>query len=297
MRLLPVEGRFDPDTTLGYLARHAVPGVEVVDRADRSLTRLIPHFGNRGPIRIRLAPNGVELRLLASDDDPPPELISLVRGWFDLDADLARIGAVLDRDPSLAAAGHAFPAVRIIGFPDGFEAAVTTVLGQQVSLAAMRTFAGRLAGSIGSRGAAGLTTFPTASRLAAEPVDELRAEIGVTGARARTLHAVAAVFADGFTLDRSSPAAEARATLLALPGVGPWTVEYLAMRVLHDTDACPASDLVVRRAVGARQAAGVLTTAEAWRPYRAYGVMRLWTRALADRSTGRRDPTIDPRCR
>ena len=144
MRLLPVEGRFDPDTTLGYLARHAVPGVEVVDRADRSLTRLIPHFGNRGPIRIRLAPNGVELRLLASDDDPPPELISLVRGWFDLDADLARIGAVLDRDPSLAAAGHAFPAVRIIGFPDGFEAAVTTVLGQQVSLAAMRTFAGRL---------------------------------------------------------------------------------------------------------------------------------------------------------
>jgi len=278
---LAAAGPVDPDSTLDYLTRHAIPGVEVVDPACRTLTRLMPRFGESGRLRVRPVPRGVELTLLESAVAPTVELISLVRAWFDLDADLARIGTVLDQDPALAAAARHSSAGRIVGFPDGFEAAITTVLGQQVSLAAMRTFAGRLAATYGSVGPAGLTIFPTPARLAAVPVDELRAAVGVTGARARTLHGVAAMFAEGFTLDGSIPAAAARASLLQLPGIGPWTVEYLAMRVLHDPDACPAGDLVLRRAVGASGTAEVLARAEAWRPYRAYGVMRLWTSALA----------------
>jgi AraC family transcriptional regulator, regulatory protein of adaptative response / DNA-3-methyladenine glycosylase II len=278
---LPASGPFDPDSTFGYLARHAIPAVEVADPASRTLTRLMPRLGQAVPVRVRLTSDGVELQLLESGAEPAAELIPLVRAWFDLDADLAAIGAALDRDPLLAATGQAFPAVRIVGFPDGFEAAMTTVLGQQVSLAAMRTFAGRLAAGSGSAGPAGLTIFPTPARLAAVPVDELRASVGVTSARARTLHEVAALFAEGFNLDGSIPSTAARARLLALPGIGPWTVEYLAMRVLHDADACPAGDLVLRRAVGASRTADVLRRAEAWRPYRAYGVMRVWTNALA----------------
>jgi 3-methyladenine DNA glycosylase/8-oxoguanine DNA glycosylase len=278
---LAAAGPFDPDSTLRYLARHAIPGVEVVDPACRTFTRLVPRFGGSGPIRVDLAPRGVELQLVESAVEPTAELASLVRAWFDLDADVAAIGAVLDRDPILAAAGRASSAGRIVGFPDGFEAAITTVLGQQVSLAAMRTFAGRLAAAYGSAGPAGLTIFPTPTRLAGLAVDALRAAVGVTGARARTLQAVAALFADGFALDGSITPAAARASLLEVPGIGPWTVEYLAMRVLHDPDACPAGDLVLRRAVGVEGTAAVLTRAEAWRPYRAYAVMRLWSSALA----------------
>lgn len=281
MTFLPASGLFDPDSTFGYVARHAIPAVEVADPARRTLIRLMPQLGQAVPVRVRLTSDGVELRLLESAAEPAAELISSVRAWFDLDADLARIGSALDRDPLLAVAGQTFPAVRIVGFPDGFEAAITTVLGQQVSLAAMRTFASRLAAGSGGAGPAGLTIFPAPARLAAVPVDELRATVGVTGARARTLHEVAALFADGFTLDGSIPSAAARARLLAVPGIGPWTVEYLAMRVLHDADACPAGDLVLRRAVGASRTADVLRRAETWRPYRAYGVMRLWTNALA----------------
>ncbi len=288
MTFLPACGRFDPDSTFGYLGRHAIPGVEVVDPVERTLTRLIPRFGDQGEIGIRPAPDGVEVRLLESDREPTPGLLSLVRLWFDLDADLGAIADVLDHDPALGAAGRLFPALRIVGFPDGFEATITTVLGQQVSLAAMRTFAGRLAGAYGRPSPGGSTEFPSPARLAAMPTDRLRTAVGVTGARARTLHSVAALFADGFTLDPAGSIETTRATLLAVPGIGPWTVDYLAMRVLHDTDACPAGDLVLRRALGAERATEVLARAEGWRPYRAYGVMRLWTIALA--TDGHRRP-------
>lgn len=155
-----------------------------------------------------------------------------------------------------------------------------------MSLAAARTFAGRLAAAYGTPGPRGLTLFPTPERLAAAPVQVLRDAVGVPNGRARTLRALAELFAGGFRLEPVQPPAghrlaDARATLLAVPGIGTWTVEYLAMRALHDPDACPAGDLVLRRALGFERTADAAALAEAWRPYRAYAVVRLWTGALA----------------
>jgi 3-methyladenine DNA glycosylase/8-oxoguanine DNA glycosylase len=311
-------GPFDAAAALGYLQRHAIPGVELVDVAAGRLRRLLTAVD--GPVAIDLVvrSSGVEVSLTGTTDEPPPELIGLVRRWFDLDADLVAVGRVLDQDPALAAVGRALPGLRVTGYPDGFEGVIATVLGQQVSLAAARTFAGRLVAAYGRPHPSGLLQFPGPERLAGVPVEEVRATVGLTRARARTLQAVARLFAGGFRLEPAHPNANvwrgastepvlslacpelvegsmgsghvaadaghvdaARAALLAVAGIGAWTVDYLAMRALHESDACPAGDLVLRRALGADRVDDVLARAERWRPFRAYGVVRLWAAAAA----------------
>jgi 3-methyladenine DNA glycosylase/8-oxoguanine DNA glycosylase len=306
---LVANGAFDAESAFGYLQRHAIPGVERVDLAAQRLTRLLRVRHAIVPVDVALRDDGIQLRLTEADAEHAPQVIGKVRRWFDLDADLVTIGEVLDLDPVLGAIGRTFPGLRVIGYPDGFEGAVATVLGQQVSLGAARTFAGRLAAAYGTPGPAGLTLFPPPERLAAAPLEELRSAIGVPNARARTLKALAELFAGGFQLEPVSPhddsrspstssgreegsareaerLADARAALLAVPGIGPWTAEYLALRALHDSDACPAGDLVLRRALDLDRAADVVTRAAAWRPYRAYAVVRLWAAAVAGLSTG-----------
>ena len=268
---------FDAAPALASLVAHAVPGVETVS-PDGTVRRLVTLEGRTGPIEVRLAQDVVELTSgLASS----AALSRLAESWFGLADELDAVRAAFAGDPVLGPLVAARPGLRILGHPDGFEAAVTTVLGQQVSLGAARTFGGRLAAAYGSvSGAvsdAGLIRYPSASDLAGVDPLELQAVVRITHARARTLHALAVACAEGLTLGPDADPAETRGRLLALPGIGPWTADYLALRVLGDRDAMPVGDLVLRRALGVPDAASVARAAESWRPLRAFAAMHLWT--------------------
>jgi AraC family transcriptional regulator, regulatory protein of adaptative response / DNA-3-methyladenine glycosylase II len=150
-----------------------------------------------------------------------------------------------------------------------------------VSLAAGRTFAGRLVQRFGVPGPDGLTVFPDPDRLAAADPTEIQTCTKITGARARSLHAAATAFAADPRLAEPGPLPTARieecsARLLALPGVGPWTVAYLRLRLLGDRDAFPAGDLVLRKALGGVPSAEAERLSQSWRPLRGYAVFSLW---------------------
>nr|WP_226921308.1 AlkA N-terminal domain-containing protein [Georgenia subflava] len=270
---------FAVDAALAALAAHAVPGVEVVDVDAGRSTRTVP--GGHGPavVSVRLGEDRVDAHLDLAHPDDEPAVVALVRRWLDLDHDPAAVADVLGDDPVLGPLVAARPGLRVLGHVDGFEAAVSTVLGQQVSLAAARTFTARLVAAFGTPAPGGLTAFPRPETLAAVDPDQLRVAVRVTGARARTVHALAVACADGLTIEPDMDPAETRHRLLALPGIGPWTADYLALRVLGDRDAFPAGDLVLRRALGGVGAAAARATAERWRPVRAYAVTHLWTAA------------------
>ncbi|GAB2661358.1 hypothetical protein GCM10027271_20160 [Saccharopolyspora gloriosae] len=274
---LATGGPFAVEPAMAALAAHAVPGVEQVDRDARTVTRLLRLPGGSTRVTARLTAEHVELT--ADFDGGEHEAVAITRRWLDLDADVERVDAVLAADPTLRPLVRARPGLRIVGYADGFEAALSTVLGQQVSLAAARTFTSRLLAAYGTPRSCGLVEFPAPDALAGVAVDELRAAVGITGARARTLHALAEAFAGGLALHPDGDVERQRRALLALPGVGPWTVDYLALRAFGDRDACPAGDLVLRRALGAATAAEARERAHAWSPYRSYGVFHLWTRS------------------
>jgi AraC family transcriptional regulator, regulatory protein of adaptative response / DNA-3-methyladenine glycosylase II len=262
---------------IGTLAAHAVPGLEITDRDRRMHTRLIATTG--GPVLTRIGFGDAQVSVHVDRADAADEVAETVRAWFDLDTDLAGVRDALGADPVVGPLIQARPSLRIPGSVDGFETAVLTVLGQQVSLAAARTFAGRLVAGWGSTTAGGLSVFPAPAVLAAVDQEELRQRIGLTTARARTLLALARACADGLRIDPAGDHTAIRAELLGLPGIGPWTVDYLAVRVLRDRDAYPAGDLVLQRALGVTTVRQAVAAAEAWRPWRAYGLFHLWTAA------------------
>ena len=263
----------DPGPLLASLVAHAVPGVETVS-PDGTVRRVVDLDGARALVEARLTSDTVTLGASAGT---PAALVDLATRWFGLEDDLATVDAALARDEVLAPLLAARPTLRILGHPDGFEAAITTVLGQQVSLGAARTFGGRLAAAYGTPGPGGLLVYPSADLLADVDPVELQAVVRITHARARTLHAVAVACADGLDLSPSADRADVRARLLALPGIGPWTADYLALRVLADRDAMPVGDLVLRRALGIDDARELARVAERWRPWRAYAAVHLWT--------------------
>lgn len=285
-RRVPVVGPFDAASALATLVAHAVPGVDRVDRSDPArgeVTRLVETSAGAVAVTVRLTPDALEVR---GDGGDPDAVRALVARWFDADADLATVHTVLGADPVLAPLLARRPGLRVVGHPSGFEAAVTTVLGQQVSLAACRTFAGRLAAAYGREpgvaGADGLRLFPDPDMLAGAQAAELQSAVGITGARTRTLLALAAACADGLALgpdvaDDPAALADTRARLLALPGIGPWTVDYLSVKVLGDRDGFVPGDLVLRKALGGIDARAAARTAEAWSPVRAYALFHLWT--------------------
>jgi AraC family transcriptional regulator of adaptative response / DNA-3-methyladenine glycosylase II len=170
--------------------------------------------------------------------------------------------------------------LRLPGAFDGFELAVRAVLGQQITVRAATTLAGRFAGAFGDTVVtpyAGLQrAFPTASAVAARSIDDI-AKLGIISTRAKTIRALAQAIAAGqLTLD---PSAEVDATLVVLkqiPGIGEWTAQYIAMRALAWPDAFPHTDYGVMKAMNEVNAKRVLAKAEAWRPWRAYAVMHLW---------------------
>jgi AraC family transcriptional regulator of adaptative response / DNA-3-methyladenine glycosylase II len=275
---------YDWPQVRAFLGARAVPGVERVD--ERGYARTVVSDAGHAVVCARAleAEHALELRVRGAAPTALFQLSSAARRIFDLAADPARIALAFRRDPLLAPLVKQRPGLRIPGAWDPFECAVRAVLGQQVSIATARTLAGRLVSRVGRMiegGGDGLThAFPTPAALASADLDGL----GLTRARVSALRAIAAAVAGG-VVDFEAPVEEVTAALAALPGVGDWTAQYVALRGLGEPDAFPAADLVLRRvaaAGGAPLTARALDArAEAWRPWRGYAVLHLW-RAAAD---------------
>lgn len=256
----------DWDALLAFLRGRATPGVESV--RDGEYARTVQLHGKAGWLVARPDP----ARHLLHVETNLPEVLPHLRRAFDLDTDPAPLEAHLRRHMPVHSG------LRVPGTVDGFELAVRTVLGQQVSVKGATTIAGRLAARLGTpidTGRDDLTLlFPTPRALAASDEDTL-AKLGMPGARARTLLALA--WANP-TLEPTEDPASVMAELVQLPGIGEWTAQYLAMRVLRWSDGFPASDLGLRKAVGNVSARELERLSQPWRPYRAYAAMQLWTR-------------------
>lgn len=273
---LPVRRPFAADALLAFLADRAVPGVERVhDGVYRRTLRLAG-----GPAVVTLTPTDdhvlLSVRLAALAD--LQSAVRRCRQLLDLDADPVSVDATLAGDPLLAPLVAARPGLRSPGAVDGAELAVRAVLGQQVSVAGARTIAGRLALSLGEpiEDETGELTrlFPTAAALADASDDLLPMPV----ARRRALRALCTALADGaLVLDAGADRDTTRHALLVLPGIGPWTADYIAMRALSDPDAFLPTDLGVRHALAALGATSDPTAlAERWRPWRAYATHHLW---------------------
>jgi len=282
---LPYRPPYDWEAMLSFLAPRAIPGVEVV--AGDAYARTIAIGRGRGMVVAAMGRAGrLDIRIRFPDLTALPGIIARIRRVFDLAADPIGIGADLARDPALAPRIAARPGLRVPGAWDGFELAVRAILGQQITVAGATKLAGRLVRSFGepyadpAAAALGLShIFPEPARLAVEDV----AALGLMpGARARSLTALAAaVAADPKLFDARRDLDEAIAALRALPGIGEWTAQYIAMRQLREPDAFPAADIGLLRAMtdasGRRPTAPeLLARAEAWRPWRAYAALHLW---------------------
>jgi AraC family transcriptional regulator of adaptative response / DNA-3-methyladenine glycosylase II len=279
---LPFSPPYDWPAMVEFLAPRAIPGIEVVEPG--RYRRSFALEKARGVVEVRPAPdqNHLVATIRTSDITALATIVARLRRLFDLDADIAAIDGHLAADPRLAERVRERPGLRVPGAWDGFELAVRAVLGQQVSVRAATTFAGRLVAAHGAPLEEAPPdgpdrVFPTPDAVATADLTQ----IGLTRARAATLNALGrAMAADRNLLRAYETLEETAAKLTALPGVGPWTAQYIAMRALREPDAFPASDLGLLRAVetsaGRPAPAELESMAEAWRPWRAYAALRLW---------------------
>lgn len=298
---LPFKAPYDWPRVLRFFAGRATPGVEAVE--DGTYRRAIEWDQASGTLAVARHPRKRCLVVTVEGEASrhAQALAPHVATMFDVKADPNAIGAHLSRDPWLAPLVQAAPGLRLPGAWSAFELVVRAIVGQQVSVKAATTLIGRLVTRAGERiddhphpGTA--WRFPTPAALASADL----AQIGMPGKRVAALQGVARAVACGDApIDHvdagrvsASALADARAALLALPGIGPWTVEYIAMRAWRDVDAFPATDLVLMQAIAARDPA--LSRAplqrqrtEVWRPWRAYAAMHLWNE-IADRAHGDR---------
>jgi AraC family transcriptional regulator, regulatory protein of adaptative response / DNA-3-methyladenine glycosylase II len=282
---------YDWERLLAFVGARGIAGVEHV--ADGVYARTVRVGAATGVIRVAPEPGRpwlvAEASLSLAGALAP--LVARLRAVFDLDAPPDRIAAHLLRDPLLGPLVRRRPGLRLPGAFDPFESAVRAVLGQQVSVAAATTIAGRVAARFGAPLAdppspALSRLFPTADVLAAVTAADLSA-VGLPRARGETLHALARAVASGdVDLHPGADPEVTAARLDALPGIGPWTAQYVTMRALHHPDAFPGDDLGVRKALGLRGPAAE-ARAEAWRPWRSYAVMHLWE-SLGDEREERR---------
>jgi AraC family transcriptional regulator of adaptative response / DNA-3-methyladenine glycosylase II len=285
-----------------FLARRAIPGVERVDAA--GYVRTLACAGGQALIAVRAlaGEHALELRVAGAPPSALLPLASAARRVFDLAGDPARIGAGLAADPLIGPLVARRPGLRIPGAWDAFECAVRAVLGQQVSVAAARTLAARLIARCGAplrAGERGLThLFPAPADLAHANLEGL----GLTTTRAAALKSLARAVLER-RVDFGGAPADVAAALAALPGIGPWTAEYVALRALGEPDAFPYGDWVLRR-MAAPPGAAVLSATELeqrasrWRPWRGYAAVHLW-RAAGDLSvrpqaSGRARPAAAP---
>ncbi|MCC4309655.1 DNA-3-methyladenine glycosylase 2 [Alcanivorax marinus] len=261
-----------------FLGQRAIAGVESVEEGSyrRTVALRRGDHGVRGwltvaPVKGR---DQLAVTLSASLAGAVPEVLARLRHLFDLDCQPSEVAAALG--PLMAA----HPGLRVPGAFDGFEAAVRAVLGQQITVRAAQTLAGRVAAALGEpleTPFAALThTFPDAATVAATDPDTLGG-LGILRGRVGAIRALASACDRGeLVLAPGAPVEETLAALKALPGIGDWTAHYLALRALSWPDAFPAADYGVLKALGERSPARARRHAEAWRPWRAYAVMALW---------------------
>ena len=278
---------FDGDGVLRYLADHAITGVERIDLDEGSVERLLPLPGGEAFVRVVLDRSRPGVRVsarLATLSDLQP-LTARVRRWFDLDADSPAIDEQLREHALLAPLVQASPGIRIPGSVDASETLLRTMVGQQISLAAARTVLGRLAAELdvdpqAARAPEALRRFPCPAVVAEHGLSVLRGP----RTRVEAIHRVASALASGeLHLDVGLTTLELRSRLIGLDGVGPWTADYVTMRVLGSPDLLLSTDLVLLRTLRARRAAQSAREAsrvgEQWAPWRSYATLHLWRAA------------------
>ena len=276
---LPYRSPLDGEGLIAFLGLRAVPGIEEVHEGAYRRSLRLPQ--GSGVVELRPADGYVHARYWLDDLRDLAAAMQRSRALLDLDSDPLSVVDALGEDALLGPLVHSTPGRRVAGHVDGHELAVRAVLGQQVSIGGARTLAGRLVSEYGQpleRSIGAVThVFPSIETLAAADPERL----AMPTARRRALLGLAEALTNGdLTLDAGSDRGESRRRLLELPGIGPWTTEYIAMRALRDPDAFLPSDLGVRHALeqlghdGHTAAAERL--AERWRPYRAYALQHLW---------------------
>lgn len=276
---LPYREPFDASAMLQFLGVRAVPGLESWDGTTYGRALTLPH--GHGTVALSPLDRTVRCELRLDDWRDLQAAVQRCRRLLDLDADPVAVDAALSADPHLGPLVARRPGLRSPAHVDGAELAVRAVLGQQVSVVGARTLAARLVAEIGEplRNSHGSLThaFPTAGAIA----DHDPAKLAMPKSRRRALAAMCRAIADGdLVIDAGADRAELSAALLALPGIGPWTVAYVSMRALADPDVFMPTDLGVRHGLerigldGSPAAASAV--AQAWRPWRSYAVHHLW---------------------
>ncbi|MEO6690648.1 MAG: AlkA N-terminal domain-containing protein [Dokdonella sp.] len=278
---LPYRAPYDFAHLLAFYSRRTIPGVEIVDEDGYRRSVIIDGVPGWFAVAPMAGESALALRVHHSKSSALGTIASRVKRMFDVDADPRALSAAFRRSTLMKPLIRRWPGQRLPGAWDGFELAVRAVLGQQVSVAAARTLAARVAVTYGTPfvegGAVGLSSlFPTPQALVDAPLEAQ----GITRARASTIRGLARAVIDGrvgFRAEQTLAAFEN--DLVALPGIGLWTAHYIAMRALAQPDAFPAADLILRRAAGQGRTLSTReleTLSEEWRPWRAYAVMLLW---------------------
>jgi AraC family transcriptional regulator of adaptative response / DNA-3-methyladenine glycosylase II len=275
---------YDVAAMLAFLNQRAVPLVEAVDLQHQSYQRTLALDWNGqtlcGWVQARFVPADCAVEFVISESLTPalPRLMADLRQLLDLDADPAPIAACL------GARFTGLEGLRVPGTLDGFELAVRGILGQQITVTAARTLASRLVQTLGQPLQTPYPTlthlFPSAAQLARTPADRL-GELGIVKQRQAAILALAQALESGsISLRPGGDVAHTTAALQALPGIGPWTASYIAMRALRWPDAFPAGDVALQSALGVREhkapAAEAERLSQAWRPWRSYAVVRAW---------------------
>jgi len=268
---------------LAYLEYRKIPGVEHIDFASNSYARTIFLQGKAGDIQLRFSEEGsfATLKINFPDTRLLYHIVEKVRLLFDLKADSEEIDRFFLKDKLLKKLAKKNPGTRVTGCWDGFEVTVRAILGQQVTVKAATTLAGRVADRHGKAYVGSLVelthTFPTAKQIAEADLDGL----GIVGQRIQAIKTVAGKVASKEIVFDGVPETENFvASICEIKGIGEWTAHYIALRVLNDPNAFPYSDLILRRAAAPAgetlTAKKLLQRAEAWKPWRAYAVILLW---------------------
>jgi AraC family transcriptional regulator of adaptative response / DNA-3-methyladenine glycosylase II len=277
---------FDWPSMLAFLRIRTLTGVEQVEK-DRYL-RTVRLGDHTGWIQVRHVPQKCALTVELTHSLTPAlhALLGRLRQLFDLNSRPDIIAELLMEDPLMAETVSRNPGLRVPGAFDGFELAVRGILGQQVTVKAATTLAGRFAEAFGDpiqTPHPGLSRLsPTAERVASADVQEV-ASLGIIQTRARSIIAIAEEVASGrLALEADSPTDATIKQLIALPGIGPWTAHYIAMRALRWPDAFPKEDIALRKSLGNVTAAQAEAKSQSWRPWRSYATLHLWNRSVVE---------------